>query len=190
MGNGVCRRARPGRPGPADRPAFPRHRLTGRARLVFQKAQWGRRDGQAPGWVEAKGKLLAGPGTIGISLVEALAREMRFRPSSRLAHLDNRRTDVEFRALGFSFAMEPSGEIQIAGGLGADLPPDAVLAGATTSLLAAPQGTGSVHGLIKTLFPVAPADAGDLIPLTAESQVLFSLPFRQEPRARQTAQGN
>jgi len=53
---------------------FPRHRLTGRAKLVFQKARWGRREGQAPGWVEAKGNLLVGQGTIGMSLIEALAR--------------------------------------------------------------------------------------------------------------------
>ncbi len=169
---------------------FPRHRLTGRAKLVFQKARWGRREGQDPGWVEARGKLLVGQGTIGTSLIEALEREMRFRPSTRLAHLDPRRTEVEFRALGLSFAMESSGEIQIAGGLGTDLPPDAVLAGATSALLAAPQGAANVHGLIKTLFPVAQADPGVLIPLTAESQVLLSLPFPRKPCAGQTAQGN
>jgi len=115
---------------------------------------------------------------------------MRLRPTTRLAHLDPRKTEVEFRALGLSFAMESSGEIQISGGLGSELPPDAVLAGATTSLLAAPQGTASVHGLIKTLFPVSQADQSELIPLTAESQVLLSLPFPQKSRARQTAQGN
>ncbi len=169
---------------------FPRHRLTGRAKLVFQKARWGRREGQAPGWVEVKGNLLVGQGTIGISLIDALAREMRFRPSTRLALHDPRKTEVDFRALGLAFAMESSGEIQITGGLGTELPPDAVLAGATMSLLAAPQGTASVHGLIKTLFPVSQTDPAVLIPLTAESQVLLSLPFPQRPRLRQTVDGN
>src|SRR5262249_20412475 len=120
----------------------------------------------------------------------ALAREMRFRPSSRLIQRDARKPDVEFRALGFSFAMESSGEIAIKGGLGSDLPPDAVLAGATTSLLAAPEGTASVHGLIKTLFPVAQADAHVVVPLTMESQILLALPFPQKMQARKTVEGN
>ncbi len=33
-----------------------------------------------------------------------------------------------------------------------------------------------MHGLIKTLFPESSADPGVLVPLTAESQVLLSLP--------------
>jgi hypothetical protein len=169
---------------------FPRHRLTGRAKLVFQKARWGNRQSQAPGWVEVRGSLLVGQGTIGTSLIESLAREMRFRPSSRLIERDPRKADVEFRALGFSFAMESTGEIEIKGGLGADLPPDAVLAGATRSLLAAPAGTASVHGLIKTLFPVAQADPGVVVPLTAESQILLALPFPKQPPGRQTVEGN
>jgi hypothetical protein len=169
---------------------FPRHRLTGRAKLVFEKARWGRREGQTPGWVEAKGKLLVGQGTIGISLIDALTREMRFRPTSKLAHLDPRRPELEFRALGLAFLMDASGDIQVTGGLGNELPPDAVLAGATASLLAAPQGTASVHGLIKTLFPVAQADRDVLIPLTDESQILLSLPHPQRPRARATVEGN
>ncbi|MFI5460214.1 MAG: hypothetical protein ACHRXM_32760 [Isosphaerales bacterium] len=155
---------------------FPRHRLTGRGRVAIRKARWGARPDQGSGWVEAKGDLLVGQGSIGVNLIDALAREMKFRPSSRLAHLDPRKTEVDFRALGLSFAMQPDGEIQIAGALGAEFPPDVVLAGATTPLLSAPQGTASVHGLIKTLFPVFGADTGVLIPLTAESHVLLSLP--------------
>ena len=38
-------------------------------------------------------------------------------------------------------------------------------------------GTASVHGLIKTLFPVSIGNSGVLIPLTTESQALFSLPL-------------
>jgi hypothetical protein len=156
---------------------FPRHRLTGRARLKIDAARWGERPGQGPGWIEAKGGLLAGQGSIGIELVDALAREMSFRPAPKLEHLDPRKTDVEFRALGFAFAMEQSGEIQISGSLGSELPPDAVLAGPTTALLSAPQGTASVLGLIKTLFPISQASKTALVPLTAESHVLLSLPI-------------
>jgi len=155
---------------------FPRHRLTGRGRVTIRKARWGARPDQGFGWVEAKGDLLVGQGSIGVKLIDALAREMKFRPSARLAQLDPRKTEVDFRALGLSFAMQPDGEIQIAGALGAEFPPDVVLAGATTPLLSAPQGAASVHGLIKTLFPVFGADTGVLIPLTAESHVLLSLP--------------
>ena len=109
--------------------------------------------------------------------MEALAREMKFRPGARKPHVDGRKSEVEFHSLGLSFAMQSNGEIQITGGLGAEFPPDAVLAGATSTLLRAPQGMASVHSLIKTLFPTSPNGSGVLIPLTPESQVLLSLPL-------------
>ena len=171
---------------------FPRHRLAGRSRLVIGMARWGERPAQGTGWIEVKGELLAGQGSIGVSLLEALAREMKFRLSPRLVHLDPRKTEVDFRALGLSFNVQSNGEIQIAGALGAEFPPDAIVAGATTSLLSAPQGTASVHGLIKTLFPESSANPGVLVPLTAESQVLLSLPVPAGTisRAKQTLDGN
>jgi hypothetical protein len=171
---------------------FPRHRLSGRARVAIQQARWGQRPTQGFGWLDVKGELSAGQGSIGIDLIEALAREMKFRRSQRLVNLDARKTEVDFRAMGLSFAMQSSGEIQIAGALGTEFPPDAVLAGATTSLLSAPQGTASVHGLIKTLFPISQAGSGVLVPLTAESQVLLSLPVPPGPVAtsRRVLDGN
>ena len=171
---------------------FPRHRVTGRARVAFQQASWGLRPTQGSGWVDVKGELSAASGSIGVDLIEALAREMKFRRSPRLVSLDARKTEVDFRALGLSFAMQSSGEIQIAGALGAEFPPDAVLAGATTPLLSAPQGTASVHGLIKTLFPISQANSGVLVPLTAESQLLLSLPlpYREVAPPRRTVDGN
>ena len=89
---------------------------------------------------------------------------MKFRRSARLANLEHRKTEVEFRALGLSFAMQSSGEIQIAGALGAEFAPETVIAGATTALVSAPLGTASVHGLIKTLFPISQASSGRLGP--------------------------
>jgi len=171
---------------------FPRHLLTGRARLALQSARWALRPSQGMGWVAVKGELSAGQGTIGMNLLAALAREMKFRLSPRLANLDPRKTEVDFRAMGLSFAIEPNGEIQIAGALGAEFAPDAVLAGATTSLLSAPLGAASVHGLIKTLFPSSHENPDVLIPLTAESQVLLSLPVPAEAAAtaRQRVDGN
>jgi hypothetical protein len=171
---------------------FPRHRLTGRARVAIKEAKWGQRPTQGWGWLEARGELAAGQGAIGIDLVDALAREMKFRRSPRLVNLDARKIDVDFRALGLSFAMESSGEIQIAGALGTEFPPDAVIAGATTTLLSAPQGTASVHGLIKTLFPISQASSGVMVPLTAESQLLLSLPVSQGSltATRRTVDGN
>jgi hypothetical protein len=171
---------------------FPRHLLTGRAHLALKKAHWAWRPNQGMGWVAIQGELSAGQGAIGVKLLAALAREMKFRLSPRLASLDPRKTEVDFRALGLSFAIEPNGEIQIAGALGAEFAPDAVLAGATTSLLSAPMGTASVHGLIKTLFPSSQENPDVLIPLTAESQVLLALPVpgEAEAKARHTVDGN
>jgi hypothetical protein len=171
---------------------FPRHRLTGRARVAIKQAKWGQRPTQGPGWVDVEGELTASQGSIGIDLIEALAREMKFRRSARLTNLDSRRTEVDFRALGLSFAMQSSGEIQIAGALGAEFAPETVIAGATTPLLSAPLGTASVHGLIKTLFPISQASSGVLVPHTAESQVLLSLPVPHGAvtTTRQTVDGN
>ena len=88
--------------------------------------------------------------------------------------------------------MRTSGEIHLAGDLGAEFPPDAVLAGVTSPLASAPQGTASVHGLIKTLFPVADANPGVLVPLTPESSVLLALPVPPDAAssARRAAAGN
>jgi hypothetical protein len=171
---------------------FPRHRLAGRARLSVAAARWGQRPRQGPGWIEAQGELLAGQGSIGVSLLQSLAREMKFRLSSKLTHLDARKTEVDFRALGLAFDLRANGEIHLAGALGAEAPPDAVLAGVTSPLASAPQGTAGVHGLIKTLFPVADASPGVLVPLTPESSVLLALPVPPEAasRARRAAAGN
>jgi hypothetical protein len=171
---------------------FPRHRLTGRARVAIKQAKWGQRPSQGPGWVDVQGELLAGQGSIGVNLVEALAREMKFRKSPRLASIDSHKTEVDFRALGFSFEMKSSGEIQIAGALGAEFAPETVIAGPTTALVSAPLGTASVHGLIKTLFPVTQVSSAVMVPHTAESQVLLSLPVPAGPvsTTRQTVDGN
>ena len=49
-----------------------------------------------------------------------------------------------------------------------------------------------MHGLIKTLFPESSANPGVLVPLTAESQVLLSLPLPAESihRAKSALDGN
>jgi hypothetical protein len=171
---------------------FPRHRLAGRARLLITTARWGPRPGQGPGWIEARGELLSGRGAIGVPLLEAMAREMRFRLSPRLSHRDPRRTEVDFDALGLAFEMRADGEIRLAGALGAEAPHDAVLAGATGPIASAPQGSASVHGLIKTLFPVADASPGVMVPLTTESSVLLALPVPPGTPAtvRRPAAGN
>ncbi len=157
---------------------FPRHRLTGRARITFEKAAWGQRpSGQGPGWVEARGQLVAGPGSIGLNLFESLAREMKFRPGARKPHIDPRKPEVEFRSLGLAFAMQSSGEIQVSGALGAEFRPTRSSPSSSATLLSAPQGAASVHSLIKTLIPTPANNPGVLIPLTSESQVLLSLPL-------------
>jgi hypothetical protein len=171
---------------------FPRHRLTGRANIDLTKATWGDRPGQAAGWRELKGTLSATPGSIGLSLLTALSREMKFRLSPRIVQLDPWKTELEYRALGLSFDIRPSGEIEIRGALGDEFAPEAIVVGPTMVLAAAPRGTGSVHGLIKTLFPVADANPSVVVPLTPESQVLLALPVPREPAiaARKSLGGN
>ena len=154
---------------------FPSHRLAGSARVAVEAARWGDRPGQGPGWIEAKGRLTAGPGSVGVELLSALAREMKFRPSSRHGRIDPRKTEVEFGGLGLAFDMRPDGEIHLSGGLGNEHPPDAVLAAGINPLIHAPEGASSVHGLIKALVP-ADSKPGVLVPLTSESRVLLCLP--------------
>ncbi len=159
---------------------FPSHRLAGPARVAVESARWGDRPGQGPGWIEAKGKLSAGQGVVGVDLLTSLAREMKFRLAPRMTRLDPRKNEIEFGSLGLAFDMQSNGEIQLGGSLGNEFPPDAVLTGGANALAYAPQGASSVHGLIKTLFPVADAQSGTLVPLTAESRVLLCLPVAPE----------
>jgi hypothetical protein len=171
---------------------FPRHRLAGPARVAVEKARWGDRPGQGPGWIEAKGELVATQGTVGVELCTALAREMRFRLSPRMARLDPRKTEIEFRSIGMAFDMRQNGEIHLAGALGSEFSPGAVLVSGTSPVVFAPTGTASVHGLIKTLFPVADSPPGVMVPLTSESRVLLCLPVPREiaSKAGRTLGGN
>ncbi|WP_337174955.1 hypothetical protein [Paludisphaera sp.] len=154
---------------------FPSHRLAGSARVAVESARWGDRPGQGPGWIEARGRLTAGPGSVGVDLLSALASEMKFRPSSRHGRIDPRKAEVEFGGLGLAFDMRPDGEIHLSGGLGAEHPPEAVLSAGVHAILRAPEGASSVHGLIKALVP-ADSKPGVLVPLTSESRVLLCLP--------------
>ena len=155
---------------------FPSHRLAGSARVAVEAARWGDRPGQGPGWIEARGRLSAGQGVVGADLLTALAREMRFRLDPRASRIDPRKTELEFGALGLGFDMRADGEIHLTGSLGNEYAPEAVLAGGSNAIAFAPRGAASVHGLIKTLVPVADAQAGTLVPLTAESRLLLCLP--------------
>jgi hypothetical protein len=162
---------------------FPRHQLSGLARVSFQQAQWGDRPHQGSGWIQAKGELVAGQGTIGLDLLASLAREMKFRLSPRVTRTDPRTIELDFRALGIEFDLRPSGEIHLSGALGSEFSPDTVLVGPTAPLAFAPSGTAGVHGLIKTLFPVADSAPGVLVPLTSESRVLLCLPVPAQASA-------
>ena len=163
---------------------FPRHHLSGTARVALQSARWGDRPGQGTGWREARGELIASTGSIGVDFLNALAREMKFRLSPRVTRLDPRKTEVEFRSLGVGFDMQANGEIHLTGALGNEFSPETVLVNATAPLVLAPTGTASVHGLIKTLFPVADASPGVMVPLTSESRVLLCLPVAPEIAAK------
>lgn len=171
---------------------FPSHHLAGRARVSVQTARWADRPGQGFGWVEARGEIASGQGAIGLDLLQALASEMKFRLAPRLAGAGSGQGDVSFHTLGLKFAIDREGEIHFEGALGNEFAPGVVMASLNTPLLYAPQGTANVRGLIKTLIPVSPADPGVLVPLTAESRVLLSLPVPPElaSKAAQRIDGN
>jgi hypothetical protein len=159
---------------------FPSHHLAGRARLALQTARWADRPGQGFGWVEARGELTTGQGTIGLDLLQALASEMKFKLSPKLTGAASGQREVNFQTLGLRFDMNREGELHFDGALGNEFAPGVVIASLNTPLMYAPQGTANVRGLIKTLIPVSPADASVLVPLTAESRVLLSLPVPPE----------
>jgi hypothetical protein len=171
---------------------FPRHRLAGLGRVSLEKARWGDRPGQGPGWLDAKGTLYATQGAIGVGLCSALAQEMKFRLAPRMARLDERTSELEFRALGVSFDMRSSGEIHLSGALGGEFTAETVLVSASAPLIFAPTGTATVHGLIKTLFPVSDSPPGVMVPLTSESRVLLCLPVAPEiaTQRKRTLGGN
>ena len=157
---------------------FPMHRLRGRARLGITSARWAERPGQGSGWVEARGELNAGPGTIGFGLLQALSTEMKFRKSAKLARIVwAGQVDLDFQALALKFAMTPNGEIQVKGGLGNEFADDVVLAGPTYPLASAPEGAANVRGLIKTLFPITATNHSEMVPLTEKSRLLLCLPM-------------
>jgi hypothetical protein len=156
---------------------FPNQRLVGKAKLKVESSRWADRPGQGFGWVEARGELTSGPGMMGLGLIQALSSEMKFRKGPRLARIVSAGiVDLEFQALGFSFAMTPDGEIKVGGGLGNDLEPNAVIVSPIATLAYAPEGAAHVRGLIKALFPPANADTGVMVPLTEKSRLLLCLP--------------
>lgn len=153
---------------------FAGHRLSGRARLALDSARWAERaGGQGPGWVEARGAITAGPGTISMGLLRALESRMRFRLANTI---DPRKADVEFQAFGLSFAMDSAGELKLGGALGAEYSPDAVLVQGSRPLPLArsPEGAANVRGLWNTLIPAAPET---LAPAVSEAHALRSLPL-------------
>ena len=156
---------------------FPKHRLSGRGRLMIHSAKWAERPGQGFGWVEAKGTLATGPGVVGFGLLQALRTEMKFRPGPKLARIvSSGQIDLEFQKLALTFAMTGDGEIQIGGGLGSDYAEGAVMAAPAAPLVFAPEGAANVRGLIKTLFPITQINHGVMVPLTEKSRLLLCLP--------------
>jgi hypothetical protein len=164
---------------------FPEHRMRGRARLAVDAARWGERPGQGFGWVEARGELTAGPGVIGLGLLQALSTEMKFRRGPRVGRIVSTGViDLDYRALAFRFAMTSDGEIRINGALGNEFGEDVVLAGTTDPLAYAPEGAANVRGLIKTLFPVKAINHAVMVPLTEKSRLLLCLPVGPDLASR------
>ncbi len=153
---------------------FAGHRLTGISRLSMEVVKWAERPGgQGPGWIEARGALSAGPGSISVGLLEAMKSRMQFRLDSPI---EPGKTDMEFQGLGLRFAMNAEGELSLRGGLGADFSPDAVLVQGhrVKPLARAPEGVANVRGLWNTLIPATPES---LAPAVPEMHSLGALPL-------------
>lgn len=155
---------------------FPHHRMVGLATLAVKSARWTELASRGRGWAEADGELTAGQGSIGVDLLRAMSRELKFRISPRFTRLDPKQSVVDFRKLGLAFTIRPDGGIALHGALGTEFSPDTVLADLGSPIIFAPQGTAGVPGLIKTLFPADPARSDVLVPLTSQSNVLLYLP--------------
>lgn len=149
----------------------PEHRLSGRSRIAVEFARWGDRPGRGPGWLEARGDLLAGKGTIGVALLQALKTQMHFKVAERA---EMRRNEIDFEKLGLSFAITENAEIRLGGGLGDDYLGDAVIVQGQrfTPLVRAPEGVANVHGLARALGTEALSRPDLLTPGTTESQFL------------------
>lgn len=153
---------------------FAGQRLSGLARLTIDGARWSDRPGgQGSGWVEARGTLTAGPGSISVGLLRSMESRMKFRLS---APVDPRKTDLDFQGLGLRFVMNSAGELALGGGLGEEYAPDAVLVQGDRSLplARAPEGGANVRGLWNMLIP-APAES--LAPAVPEAQAMRFLPL-------------
>ena len=157
----------------------PDHRLDGLARVAVDSAEWGPRPGgPGSGWLAATGELDAGPGRISASLLDALRAEMHFRPAEALGRLAvpaRPAPDLPYDRLGLRFAIEPDGEIQLAGDLGDAYEPGAVLTEPEEldPLILAPEGAAHMIGLRRTLGPVDSM----LIPANFEQPFLDYLPL-------------
>ena len=163
---------------------FAGHRLTGIGRLKIETAEWAERPGgQGPGWVEARGTLSAGPGSISMGLLDALKSRMQFRLDS---HLEPGKPDVDYQGLGLLFAMNSEGELTLRGGLGAEYAPDAVLVQGHHGLPLArsPAGAANVRGLWNTLMPASPET---LAPVVPEMHSLGALPLPRGGQGRMSA---
>ena len=158
---------------------FPSHRLQGKARIGLDLARWADRPGQGPGWVEVRGEVVGGPGTVRYGLLQALKTEMQFRVDPGLARIVSAGVvDLDYRALGFRFALTGQGEIRVDGGLGNAHPAGSVMAGAppTAPIALAPTGAANVRGLIRALFPMPELSYESRRPLIERSRLFLSLP--------------
>jgi hypothetical protein len=161
----------------------PARRLTGRATVEVERAEWADQPGRGPGWVEAHGVLRAGPGTIGGPLLDSLGAQLGFRLAPGRPGAD--RGDEDYQALGLRFDVQPHAPIRLAGGLGPEYAPDAVVVGGSHArpLASAPPGPVSVAGLIRVLVPDDPARPQQLIPARYESLVIQRfLPVPEDAR--------
>lgn len=162
----------------------PEHQLDGLARLVVESARWGPRPvGPGSGWLSASGELRAGPGAVSPGLLRALQAEMHFD----LAEAFQIRTvsggnepAVAFRDLGFRFAIEPDGSVDLDGALG-----DAYLPGVVMTepdglepIAYAPSEGSDLIGLRRTLAPSDPV----LVPADPALDFLDFLPQGGPPR--------
>jgi hypothetical protein len=149
----------------------PAQRLTGRGRIVVDRARWGDQPGRGCGWVIARGELVGSRGQIGLDLIRSLQSQLQFKVPAKI---DPRYPDWTFESLGLAFELKADGMIRFAGALGEEYAPGAVLVQneRAVPLVCAPDGLGTVAGLVRALIPTSDAKPDLLVPASFESRAI------------------
>ncbi len=178
---------------------FPNQKINGSAQITIEEAKWGPSPGRSgAGWHRVAGRFEAGEGSIGIDLLEALQREMGIRLHERSIQAEDmsgnrNELKVEFDRIGFDFAFEPNGEIQLGRILDSFSPGAIILSAGTLEPIAlVPNRSPNWVGLYRALTTGQNLenDPVEQIPHSPERWILDYLPSGISPRESKTTDLN